>query len=164
MSSLNQHSRQTYCAVVKCVPGDERFVAADLISRFFGNAVILRTERGKPYIADAPNIHFNISHTKGYAAIAAAERAVGIDIELYERLDNLRDPERFARRVFHPNEIASELSRAELWTRKEAYLKMLGTGFTESSHLLNTLDVTDARIWRIFSDGAALCTVSVALR
>ncbi|MDR3149714.1 MAG: 4'-phosphopantetheinyl transferase superfamily protein [Oscillospiraceae bacterium] len=151
------------CVIAECEAGSEKNVAADLITRFFGSAKILRSQHGKPYLADTPELHFNISHTKGYAAIAVSDREVGIDVELYERLVNVRDPDRFARRVFHPDEIISGLSLAELWTRKEAYLKMLGTGFTQNPRALNTLNTPGIRIQEVFSDGIALCAVSVTI-
>lgn len=87
---------------------------------------------GKPYLRDYPNIHFNISHSGQYVACAVADRPVGIDVQV---IGTYR-PE-VAVRVCSRDELAGiEVSDnpasefTKLWTRKEAYLKMLGCGTT----------------------------------
>lgn len=85
---------------------------------------------GKPYLPNYPNVYFNLSHSGQYVVCAVSDRPVGIDIQVIRPyyLD-------VARRVYNPGELeqiknsadpASEFTK--LWTKKEAYLKMLGCG------------------------------------
>jgi 4'-phosphopantetheinyl transferase len=93
---------------------------------------------GKPALAgkNAPSgLSFNLSHSFGLAVYAIARgRNLGIDVE---RIQPESAGEDIARRFFSPREV-SDLralpaeARTEAfflcWTRKEAYIKALGTG------------------------------------
>lgn len=94
-------------------------------------------EYGKPYLAEASDLYFNLSHTGSYAAAVFAKTETGIDIECV-RTANLK----LAKRFFSPEEYAylraacdsyaknEYLDRAfvRLWTRKESYIKAVGEG------------------------------------
>ena len=90
-------------------------------------------EHGKPALASG-ELEFSVSHSGDLVAIAVAEgRAVGIDVERVRDVEE----ERVADRLFAPAEAEAlrSLPAAErtseffrLWTRKEAYVKALGTG------------------------------------
>ena len=92
---------------------------------------------GKPC---APGVFFSLSHSGGYALLAAAESDVGADLERVRPA-----PERVAARVFTPDE-QRWLGNGEdydarfftLWTLKEALLKTCGRGLTLP---LQSLDV-----------------------
>jgi 4'-phosphopantetheinyl transferase len=84
-----------------------------------------------------PDMHFNVSHSGRYALVAfACGVPVGVDVEVV-RADRPRP--RFAERFFATQEV-DELyalppaerpaAFARIWTRKEAYVKALGTGLT----------------------------------
>jgi 4'-phosphopantetheinyl transferase len=106
---------------------------------------------GKPYLR-GPQSHrqlqFNVAHADGVAVYATAfNRAVGIDIE---RIRPLPDLDLVAERFFSPFErevLASLPSHRRsaafyrCWTRKEAYLKCLGTGLDRP---LDSFDVAFA--------------------
>jgi 4'-phosphopantetheinyl transferase len=47
------------------------------------NPRISVSEHGKPYLADYPNIHFNISHCLKAVAVVVADIPVGIDVESF---------------------------------------------------------------------------------
>jgi len=91
--------------------------------------------RGKPALAEAAGLHFNLSHCKDEALIAISFAGeVGVDIELMRPLPDALD---LARRFFAPDEVAAlecaEPSRSadeflRCWTRKEACLKATGLG------------------------------------
>lgn len=88
---------------------------------------------GKPYLRDYPNAHFNISHSGQFVACAVCDRPIGVDIQ--EIVSYRRN---VAKCVFSPEEfsqIESSLDRSaeftKFWTQKEAYLKMLGIGFSD---------------------------------
>ncbi|HTH80449.1 MAG TPA: 4'-phosphopantetheinyl transferase superfamily protein [Ramlibacter sp.] len=86
---------------------------------------------GKPAVENAPDLHFSISYRKGCAAVAIAQRPVGIDVE---SLCAGVDTKGIAQRFFTPDEQAW-IAQAEnqqafyrLWTRKEALVKAAGVG------------------------------------
>ncbi len=92
---------------------------------------------GKPSVAaPAFPLAFNLSHTRGLAAVAVAPAGrVGCDVEHTGRRGRL---EAIARRFFTPAELvtfegldeAGKRSRFfDIWTLKEAYTKARGLGF-----------------------------------
>lgn len=107
-----------------------------------------RTSYGKLVIADGqPQIHFNISHTRGASAIVISKcRPVGIDIEAVgSEVDNdaletgLSRRERTFVRRLGPQ--ARSKAMLELWTLKEAHTKLIGVGL--SAHLASYEFVMD---------------------
>jgi 4'-phosphopantetheinyl transferase len=111
-------------------------------------------EHGKPQLDD---IHFNVSHSDHLAVIAVSrDEPVGIDVE---RIAPKHDLLALARTAFSPAECEAlsamppeEQTAAffRTWARKEAYLKLLGTGFALPSDSF-TLPVT-AEPFSIFGD------------
>lgn len=91
---------------------------------------------GRPALAGAvPRLHFSLAHTRGLALIALAGEPVGADAERLPRAETV------ARCIpaLHPRERAEleplppwsrRAGFAQLWTRKEAYLKAIGTGLS----------------------------------
>ena len=104
-------------------------------------------EQGKPSLAmpaqDKP-LHFNLSHSHNLALVAFSYVGpVGVDIE-YMRSGV--SAEQLARVSFSPREqallLALPLEERQqafytCWTRKEAYIKGRGTGFSLESHLFD---------------------------
>ncbi|MDX2503122.1 MAG: 4'-phosphopantetheinyl transferase superfamily protein [Gammaproteobacteria bacterium] len=98
-------------------------------------------EKGKPSLSGSlfQLLKFNLSHTQDLAVLAVTREAeVGVDIEHMERKT---DWQGICQRFFtEPEQKAlfslsvKKQSRAfyELWTRKEAYMKVLGTGLALS--------------------------------
>ncbi|MEV4869848.1 4'-phosphopantetheinyl transferase superfamily protein [Streptomyces syringium] len=94
---------------------------------------------GRPAVAGAP-LHFNLSHAGDLALFAFAGTPVGVDVEE-------RQPGAVVAEVapsLHPTETAEltalpEAARhaafARCWTRKEAYLKGIGTGLSQDPSL-----------------------------
>ncbi len=102
--------------------------------------------QGKPYLPEAPEVSFNLTHSADRATVAVAlGRRVGVDIEAPR---GVRDPLRLARRFFAPGEI-QELAQLDEgrrlagflhgWTRKEAFLKAVGSGLSGG---LDSFDVS----------------------
>lgn len=100
---------------------------------------------GKPYLAQHPEVAFNVSHTRGRAVLAFTARGpVGVDVE---RLDPRIDVDGLAGRCFSAAETAA-LSQVpagwrlqaffDAWARKEAFVKALGAGL---SHDLRSFTV-----------------------
>ena len=92
---------------------------------------VLRTENRKPYFKSL-DCFFSLSHTDGIALCVLGDKPVGIDIECIEEKNNFLD---ISKRFFSQDEQAyiSEsasplLSFYSLWTKKEAYAKLMGEG------------------------------------
>ncbi len=97
-----------------------------------------RGPSGKPFYPADPSLHFNLSHSGTYVALAVGPEPVGVDVEQI-RLDT--DIDGIARRFFAGDEQrwlaqfdASERARRffELWSRKESLLKATGDGLAGS--------------------------------
>ncbi|CAD7842672.1 MAG: hypothetical protein [Olavius algarvensis Delta 4 endosymbiont] len=98
--------------------------------------------RGAPYLSGLPTTSISISHAGEYAVAGIclqAGKRMGLDIERIT-LDGLADVKRVA---FTERESAAAGGSPErvfrIWTRKEAYLKFIKTGFGES---LQRIDVS----------------------
>ena len=141
---LSAHERQ--CAARMRVPGAAgRYVAAHAglrrhLASYLGvRASELRfcvAEGGKPYLPDAPHLHFNLSHSGAWALlVCSTEHAVGVDVEA------LVEPQRLSPALLHQSLCPRE--RAQLhalpeaqrsahftrwWTAKEAVMKLCGLG------------------------------------
>jgi len=97
---------------------------------------------GKPHLRATGDrhLHFNVSHSGGLALLAFCEtQEVGVDVE---RVRDMADAEGMARRFFTPEEaeqwagLPPELRRRAFfdgWTRKEAYVKALGSGVASAA-------------------------------
>jgi 4'-phosphopantetheinyl transferase len=98
-------------------------------------------ENDKPYIKNS-NIHFNISHSGDWVMVAISSSPVGIDIEKIRKANMDLAKRYFSDAEVYDLELLSTLKRQsyffDLWTIKEAYLKMLGKGLTKS---LNTFTI-----------------------
>ncbi len=145
---LSQAERQRASAFVHRVDR-ERFVVAHgalrkLAGCYLGVAPeavqFSETAYEKPCLEGAlaeSGLQFNLSHSQGYVLIAfARQRQVGVDLEWVRPLPDL---EQIAIRTFSPAEGAAwmDLPSAErlagfyrCWTRKEAFIKALGSGLS----------------------------------
>ncbi len=93
--------------------------------------------RGKPALAVASGIHFNVTHAGTLAVIALTlGREIGVDVELIRPVSEMHQ---IAGRFFCPEEASeikslpqTEQERAffSCWTRKEAYIKATGYGLS----------------------------------
>lgn len=96
------------------------------------NVTISRTQAGKPFLPDFPDLHFSLSHSGSRAAAAFSDRPIGCDLE---RLRPISFP--LAQNRFCPEEFAflqaspqPDLDFCRIWTCKESFFKALGTGLT----------------------------------
>lgn len=96
-------------------------------------------ETGKPFIQNAPFIHYSLSHAGNYAVCLISDCSVGVDIEtktkkVFEHEEQL---ENIARKILSEEEYEAfghciNDKKAEIflqfWTRKECYSKADGRG------------------------------------
>jgi 4'-phosphopantetheinyl transferase len=104
-----------------------------------------KADNGKPYIAGAPFLEFNLSHTRNAVVVALSDKPIGVDIE---RIRNINM--RIAEHVCSDIELSwlkesgadQTLRFFDIWTKKEALLKQAGTGLTGR---LKNIDVLGRR-------------------
>lgn len=115
--------------------------------------IIKRNRYGKPYLENFDNFYFNISYTYKAAIVIFSEVDVGIDIEY---INNYK--ENIVKRFFLNREklyvlnardnCRKEIRFYEIWTKKEAYVKWRGKGF---SIPINSFSVLDVELSKFFT-------------
>ena len=112
---------------------------------------------GKPSV-DSAGVHFNASHTSGFALFGISRRVIGVDIEIAEPK---RDADGLVRRFFTPEEQSEYFRVAEArrpaaflrgWTCKEALLKAIGSGVRDLQNCAVAMDA-DAPPVVLFAPG-----------
>jgi len=108
------------------------------------------SEYGKPYLKNAPNVHFNISHSKNACICAVSECEIGADIQ------NIRTfSQKLAKRVCSEAELvvlekaedkAAEFTR--IWAMKESYVKMIGRGLAYGLEKADTTLMKNTLVFR----------------
>lgn len=76
------------------------------------------TSVGKPYFPQFPEVHFNLSHTRGAVLLGLHDQPIGVDIERIRPV-----AERTVRRLAGA---ATERGFFESWVRREARAKRIG--------------------------------------
>ncbi len=138
------------------VLGDYLGIAPETIRFVYG-------PQGKPALA-GEELQFNLTHSGEWALLAVSDApTVGVDLE---QVRSVRDLRGVARRFFAPGEVARLLALPadeqpaaffQCWTRKEAFIKALGSGL---SHPLDRFEVAfgpdvPARLVHIAGDAQA---------
>ncbi|BCG65552.1 MAG: 4'-phosphopantetheinyl transferase [Methyloprofundus sp.] len=98
---------------------------------------IVKTAYGKPYLADFPQLSFNMSHTGDCLAIAISSQCnLGIDIECFKQRNTWSG---LVNKCFAQQEVdywyaldATERGQVfyQFWVKKEAFVKAVGQGIT----------------------------------
>lgn len=104
---------------------------------------ILNESGGAPYFVNQPNLSLSISHSGEYAVAAVSRYKLGIDIE---KIKGIKERS-FLKIAFTSREmkfIERQTPRFlyVAWTMKEAFLKYLKRGFSESLHNVEYLNHT----------------------
>ncbi len=115
----------------------------NLYTLHFTPYTFLYNEYGQPRIEGGPC--FSISHCQHGIAVAIGEKPIGIDIEHIRTAK----PELVARTMNEKEQTeiwaatSPDIAFTCLWTKKEAVLKMQGTGITSIDGIKNTLVSTE---------------------
>lgn len=150
-----------------------------LTDRALPDSTVKKDGNGRPYIErtegdTAPRFDFSLSHAGRHIAVVLAvaeneseQPRVGIDVEIpHERISK----EKLAGRFFSSNEKArlekcgySDAEFLRIWTRKESYLKFVGTGLSggmkeADTENIDALGVTFTE-YGVEGDGDAVVTV-----
>lgn len=111
-------------------------------------------EQEKPYLKYHEGLCFNLSHGGDYAVCAVSGVEVGVDVEKLQTNHGT-----IVRRCFHENEqrwIAEQPDRDDaftrLWTRKESYLKFLGSGLNTPLSSFSAVPGTEAELGVHFAE------------
>lgn len=117
------------------VHGRLRYVLAQTLNESPEKINIKTAEHGKPYLADNPELVFNLSHSENAMVIAVGRNCrLGVDVERCKPRTNLIG---LVEKCFAEEEITywNELPEAQktveffrFWTRKEAFVKATGRG------------------------------------
>ena len=119
---------------------DERWLPLQQrLKEWNGNFVY--NEHDKPFMQNAlgeriKGVDFSISHCKNAIAVVLSDRSIGVDVESFRHAE-----EPLLKRTMNPDEQAEVRTAADpaeaftrLWTRKEAVLKLRGTGLVDDLH------------------------------
>ncbi len=96
---------------------------------------LLCNDYGKPYVDD---VYFSISYSEPYVIVAISDEEIGVDIEVIDEL-TYDDVKPFLNKK-EKISITPESSVEEyytIWTKKEAVLKLIGTGFQKEPDSVN---------------------------
>lgn len=116
-------------------------------------------EHGTPYLDHGP--YFSISHCKEGIAVAVSDSPIGIDIEGIRNVDvsliHKTMNEEECRLILSSYEPNKEFIR--YWTRKEAFVKMQGTGIISDMHSI--LSEVSSVQWQEIADKDSryICTI-----
>lgn len=118
----------------------------------------------KPYLASHPWLHFNMSHSEDFAAIAISRKKVGLDIEYLAKDFKFTSllPDIFAdnENLIIQNSTDKKTTFYTLWTRKESFVKALGKGIDEDfkyipcldgQHVLDFALIKNSQNWQVYS-------------
>ncbi len=138
-----------------------------ILGRFTGARLdFALQDKGKPYLPHAPEIQFNLSHSKDMALVAVAlDVPVGVDIE---RVRPMADHAAIAERFFPPSatQPADAADFFRRWTRFEAVLKAQGLGLygagceLEGAWMVREIDAGPGFVAAVAASGPGL-TVAV---
>ena len=87
---------------------------------------IEKSSNGKPFLINSIKpLYFNISHSRNYSVIAISDKDIGVDIELMRDFYN----DAIVKKYFSEEEqnvVCKNNNFLEIWTRKEAVVKLKG--------------------------------------
>lgn len=99
------------------------------------NLQIEYNKYGKPFFSNLPNLTFNLSHSENIIAVAFrfTSGSIGLDLEF---INSTIDIKGIINNYFRKEEkdiIKNDVNKFfKYWTRKEAFLKFIGTGLAEN--------------------------------
>ena len=145
----------------------ERALAYDILCRLLDgeHPRLEHDEKGAPYLPEHPELSVSISHCRKAVAVAVSEKyRIGIDIESRRKVSPS-----LMERVCTDDELAKIRSSADptmtflrFWTRKEAVLKMQGTGIRGFGSMVEVSEAANCTIEEIdcglYDTVAALAT------
>ncbi len=142
-----------------------RTILANLLDEDPGLLRFDRSDAGKPFLPDFPDVHFSSSRTPGYAVMVTGPVPVGIDIEIMTGDDPPANILQYLNRYRKPplTPIPSNIREEkfkEWWVANEAIQKMKGIEMEEYGWAF-PFD-SDARANYLIDEGIRLVSVQIA--
>lgn len=102
---------------------------------------IYYNEFGKPLVKSERDIYYSVSYSKDWILCIVSNKSIGIDVEYIKCIDYKSISEYFHDcENIQVNSAKDQLSEFyKIWTLKESYLKLLGTGLYKNLHDFNIL-------------------------
>lgn len=105
--------------------------------------LVHRSELGKPYLPQYPDIHLSVSHSGSWFVCAVSSQPVGVDLQEHTLLRGetmeyaVQRYCKIARRFFHRKEAEFVLENPQenffaAWSAKESYVKFTGRGMDDT--------------------------------
>ena len=121
-----------------------------------------RNEHCKPYFESLPDFNFNISHSEDLTVIAVSDQNIGVDTEKLRKPD-FRVAKRFCEDEYnYIDKSSSPTTFFEIWTKKEAYVKMMGGTMAKNGGIDVSGEVSGAQ-FSFFDEDGHIITVCEAL-
>ncbi len=130
-----------------------RSLLKDAVSCYAGIPLpeISKTDRGKPFFPELPDLFFSLSHSGSLVLCAVGDSPCGADVQEPRVLSD-----RLLRRCFSPEELAAA-DPAALWCLKESFIKMNGLMdrplrdmvFLPAGDVFEGPDGTAGRVWSL---------------
>lgn len=114
------------------------------------------TSNGKPICKNFDNLFFSFSHTNEFILLAISDNEIGADVELVREI-SLNVAKRFCveKELTYINENINEWKGYHnffnIWTKKEAYIKYIGTGLSYDLRKINVLsegEINNFKTWK----------------
>ena len=106
----------------------------DLCGENESDVTFFYTDKGKPFIKKE-KVYFNLSHSNNLVVCVASDRNIGVDVEKIKEVSP-----QMVNRVCTESELFSVIDNEgnidvksffKIWTIKEAYFKLVGTGIVD---------------------------------
>ena len=108
-----------------------------------GRYKIVKGENGKPHVAEKPEFHYNISHSRDWTVMAVSGSEIGIDIQYIRPMKSGIEKRFYTRRenLFLESLPANEriVASTKMWTLKEAAVKAIGESLAKRLKELDTI-------------------------
>ena len=138
--SITENEKFKFDSYKTSVSKKEHLVSYYLKKKFIGNLFL--SDNKKPL---SEIFKFNISHSNGLVALAINDtHEIGLDVEKIRSIN-----ENLINKVCSKDEIDyinSDKNFFEIWTAKEAYLKMTGLGIISNLNLITILPLNSLKI------------------
>jgi 4'-phosphopantetheinyl transferase len=119
-----------------------------------------KDNKGRPYLSNHPNLFISITHSNGYVFVAASNAALGID---FEKIDGNSTED--LKIVFNNADwktVSNDVNSIfKYFSLKEAYSKMIGTGFmSEPADIqIETLELNSHSVFFDNNDSKYIFTI-----
>lgn len=123
------------------------------------DAVILRSEKGKPYVKNHSEIYISASHSGSYFVCLIGNVPIGVDIQEYRKANTGAISSRyFTQEEKKYISITGNEGFFRLWTMKEAYAKYTGNGISDIMKKISVFDRDDVEFFGFQIEKGMYCS------